>query len=197
MWFDGAVSFEPRIHLPHTDLSVGRIGLGSSFGVGADGLEIAYDHGINFFYWGSVRRPGFGQGVRRLARRGRENIAVAVQSYARWPGALMRQSVEAAIWRLGLDYADVLILGWHNRRPLRSILDTALELREQGRVLSPRDLVTEVWGPEYAEETGYVRRYVWHLRRKLEPDPAHPRYILNERNIGYVFPEDAATDAGS
>lgn len=71
---------------------------------------------------------------------------------------------------------------------------TAL-LREQGRVLSPRDLVTEVWGAEYAEETGYVRRYVWHLRRKLEPNPAKPRYILNERNIGYVFPEDGPTAA--
>ena len=52
--------------------------------------------------------------------------------------------------------------------------------------------MTEVWGAEYAEETGYVRRYIWHLRRKLEPDPANPRYILNERNIGYVFPEDSA-----
>jgi len=66
---------------------------------------------------------------------------------------------------------------------------TAL-LREQGRVLSPRELVTEVWGAEYVEETGYVRRYVWHLRRKLEPDPQHPRYILNERNFGYIFPAD-------
>ncbi|MFV2063944.1 MAG: winged helix-turn-helix domain-containing protein, partial [Chloroflexota bacterium] len=63
-------------------------------------------------------------------------------------------------------------------------------LREQGRVMSPRDLVTEVWGPEYVEETGYVRRYVWHLRRKLERDPRDPRYILNERSIGYVFPDD-------
>jgi two-component system KDP operon response regulator KdpE len=63
-------------------------------------------------------------------------------------------------------------------------------MRDQGRVLSPRELVTEVWGPEYAEETGYVRRYVWHLRQKLEPDPARPRYILNERGIGYVFPSD-------
>ncbi len=69
-------------------------------------------------------------------------------------------------------------------------------LREQGRVLSPRELVTEVWGAEYVEETGYVRRYVWHLRRKLEPDPANPRYILNERNFGYVFPADDAP-AGS
>lgn len=70
-------------------------------------------------------------------------------------------------------------------------------LREQGRVLSPRDLVTEVWGADYAEETGYVRRYVWHLRRKLEPDPAKPRYILNERNTGYVFPEDDAETPAS
>lgn len=66
---------------------------------------------------------------------------------------------------------------------------TAL-LREQGRVLSPRELVTEVWGDAYADETGYVRRYVWHLRRKLEHDPREPRYILNERSIGYVFPAD-------
>jgi two-component system KDP operon response regulator KdpE len=63
-------------------------------------------------------------------------------------------------------------------------------LREQGRVLSPRELVTEVWGPEYAEETGYVRRYVWHLRRKLELDPGRPCYILNERSVGYFFPAD-------
>lgn len=63
-------------------------------------------------------------------------------------------------------------------------------LREKGRVLSPRELVTEVWGSEYADETGYVRRYVWHLRRKLEPDPRHPRYVLNERSFGYVFPAD-------
>ena len=63
-------------------------------------------------------------------------------------------------------------------------------LRERGRILSPRELVIEVWGPEYAEETGYIRRYVWHLRRKLEPDPANPRYIVNERSIGYVFPVD-------
>lgn len=63
-------------------------------------------------------------------------------------------------------------------------------LREKGRVVSTRQLVTEVWGSEFVEETGYVRRYVWHLRRKLEPDPQRPRYILNERSVGYVFPAD-------
>jgi aryl-alcohol dehydrogenase-like predicted oxidoreductase len=129
-----AVSFEPRIRLPHTDLVVGRIGLGSSFGVGPEGLEIAYDHGINYFYWGSIRRPGFGQGIRNLARRGREKIVVALQSYTRWPPRLMRRSVESGLWRLGLEHADVLILGWYNRRPPGSLIDEALELREKGRV---------------------------------------------------------------
>ena len=67
-----------------------------------------------------------------------------------------------------------------------SILVTLL--REPGRVLSPRQIVAAVWGAEYADETGYIRRYVWHLRQKLEPDAQHPRYILNERGVGYVFP---------
>lgn len=63
-------------------------------------------------------------------------------------------------------------------------------IREPGKVMSARQIVAEVWGPEYGEETGYIRRYVWHLRRKLEPDPQAPRYIRNERSVGYVFPAD-------
>jgi len=128
------MEFEPRIRLPHTDLVVGRIGLGSSFGVGPDDLERAFDAGINYLYWGSIRRPGFGSGIRRLAKQGREKIAVAIQSYARWPAALLRTNVETGLLRLGLDYADVLVLGWHNHRPPSWILDAALELREKGRV---------------------------------------------------------------
>lgn len=61
-------------------------------------------------------------------------------------------------------------------------------MREPGRVLSPRQIVIAVWGPEYAHETGYIRRYVWHLRQKLDEDPRRPRYILNERSVGYYFP---------
>lgn len=68
------------------------------------------------------------------------------------------------------------------------ILETLM--RQPGRVLSARQIVTEVWGAEYVEETGYIRRYVWHLRQKLERDPRNPQYILNERSIGYVFPAD-------
>ena len=128
------MGYEPQVRLPHTDLVVGRIGLGSSFGVGPEGLALAFDHGINTFYWGSIRRPGFGEGIRRLARRGREKIAVVLQSYARWPAAWMRLTLESGLRRLDLEYADVLLLGWYNRRPPQAILDAAQELREKGRV---------------------------------------------------------------
>ncbi len=66
-----------------------------------------------------------------------------------------------------------------------SILVTLV--RERGRVLSARQIVTAVWGAEYADDTGYIRRYVWHLRQKLERDPRHPHYIVNERSVGYRF----------
>lgn len=63
-------------------------------------------------------------------------------------------------------------------------------MRQPGHVLSPRQIVTAVWGAEYGDETGYIRRYVWHLRQKLERDPRDPKYVINERSVGYVFPAD-------
>jgi aryl-alcohol dehydrogenase-like predicted oxidoreductase len=128
------MSYETRVRLPHTDLEVGRIGLGSSFGISPDDVEYAFDNGINYFYWGSVRRPGFGRGIKRLAGRSRDEIVVALQSYARWPAMLLQATFDRGLRRLGLDYADVLILGWFNHRPPQQILDAALELKEKGRV---------------------------------------------------------------
>ncbi len=66
-------------------------------------------------------------------------------------------------------------------------------MEEPGRVFSPEEIVRRVWGPQYLDEVGYVRRYIWFLRQKIEPDPAHPRYIHNARGFGYYFqaPEKA------
>ncbi|RME45171.1 MAG: DNA-binding response regulator [Chloroflexi bacterium] len=60
-------------------------------------------------------------------------------------------------------------------------------MERAGEVISPEELVSEVWGPDYADATGYIRRYIWHLRQKIEPDPANPTYIVNERGFGYRF----------
>lgn len=116
-----------------TSLQVSRIGLGSSYGIGARDVERAFDRGINYMYWGSARRPSFGRGIRNIARRNREDLVVVVQTYSRARLGL-RPSLEVALRRLRIDYADVLLLGWWNNTPPDRIMDGALALREAGKV---------------------------------------------------------------
>lgn len=56
-----------------------------------------------------------------------------------------------------------------------------------GKLLSHENLLSRVWGPEYRDDTQLLRLYVNYLRKKLELDPANPRYIFNERGLGYRF----------
>ncbi|HEX6683599.1 MAG TPA: response regulator [Candidatus Limnocylindrales bacterium] len=60
-------------------------------------------------------------------------------------------------------------------------------VRNPGRLVSQRQLLQEVWGPQYESETNYLRQYMAQLRRKLEPDPAHPRQLITEPGMGYRF----------
>jgi DNA-binding response OmpR family regulator len=62
-------------------------------------------------------------------------------------------------------------------------------VRNEGRVLPHRYLLTEVWGPEYADEVDYVKLYVRYLRLKIEENPSDPVYIQTEWGIGYRFSE--------
>lgn len=60
-------------------------------------------------------------------------------------------------------------------------------LENSGRVVMQRDLLEQVWGPEYADDVYYPRVYISQLRRKIEPDPSNPSYILTEHRVGYRF----------
>ncbi|GLU50376.1 response regulator [Nocardiopsis ansamitocini] len=60
-------------------------------------------------------------------------------------------------------------------------------VRNSGLLISQRQLLREVWGPAYQSETNYLRVYLAQLRRKLEPDPARPRYLITEAGMGYRF----------
>jgi two-component system, OmpR family, KDP operon response regulator KdpE len=62
-----------------------------------------------------------------------------------------------------------------------------LLVRHQGKLVSQRQLLTEVWGPHYQTETHYLRVYLAQLRRKLEPDASHPRHLITEPGMGYRF----------
>lgn len=60
-------------------------------------------------------------------------------------------------------------------------------VRHAGRVVTQEELIRQTWGEQYMDDIGYVRRYVWHLRKKIEPDPNNPLYIHNDRGYGYRF----------
>ncbi len=95
----------------------------------------------------------------------------------------------------GLEVDMRLKRVWRDGKPL-ALTPTEFKLlvtlmHHAGDVVSPKDLVKEVWGAQYASEIGHVRRYIWHLRQKIEPDPDNPRFIHNDRGFGYRFgPQD-------
>jgi two-component system KDP operon response regulator KdpE len=62
-----------------------------------------------------------------------------------------------------------------------------LLVRNPGMLISQQQLLTDVWGPTYINETHYLRQYLAQLRRKLEPDPSRPRHLLTEPGMGYRF----------
>jgi two-component system KDP operon response regulator KdpE len=60
-------------------------------------------------------------------------------------------------------------------------------VRNRGKLVDQRRLLQEVWGPQYGEETNYLRVYLAQIRRKLEPEPSQPRYFITEPGMGYRF----------
>jgi two-component system, OmpR family, KDP operon response regulator KdpE len=70
-------------------------------------------------------------------------------------------------------------------------------VRSPGRLITKRQLLHEVWGPGYDTETNYLRLYLAQLRRKLEPDPARPAYLLTETGMGYRFRPDEEPAPGT
>ncbi len=118
--------------------------------------------------------------------------------------ALSRRTVagvaaETAEVRFGdvtVDLAGRQVRRGADERPVRltptewAILE--LLLRFPGRLVTQRTVLQEVWGPGHDRDTGYLRLYLAQLRKKLEPDPARPRYLLTEPGMGYRFAPDAA-----
>ncbi len=93
------------------------------------------------------------------------------------------QEISAPAGAAGAARADIRLTPteWH----LLEVL-----LRHPGKLMSQRQLLHEVWGPGYADATGNLRLYMAQLRRKLEPDPARPRWLLTEPGMGYRFQPD-------
>jgi len=120
--------------LGRSGLEVGRLGVACGYGAPTEAFEEAFEKGVNYFYWGSMRRLSMADAIKNITAKGlRDKLVVVVQVYNRAAG-MMAGSVEGALKKGNLDYADVLLLGWHNSLPSRRILEAADRLRESGKI---------------------------------------------------------------
>ncbi len=133
----GAVSLREPVILGRTGLEVGRLGIASSYRAPAAAYEAAFEQGCNYFTWGTFikgRSKAMGEAIRNITRSGgRERLVLALWSYAH-SSFVTRRTFQSGLKALGLDYADILILGYFSNPPSRRIRDGALALREQGLV---------------------------------------------------------------
>ena len=63
-------------------------------------------------------------------------------------------------------------------------------VRNAGKLVTRQDLLTSIWGSQHVKDTGYLRLYISQLRKKIEPDPAHPKYLKTETGMGYRLDTD-------
>jgi two-component system KDP operon response regulator KdpE len=98
---------------------------------------------------------------------------------------------ELRIGELVIDIADRRVLRGSHEVHLTPIEFDLIRLlaQHQGRLLTHRQLLHEVWGPEYGSETHYLRVHVAHIRAKLELDPSRPQYLITEPGVGYRLRE--------
>jgi two-component system response regulator RegX3 len=113
--------------------------------------------------------------IRAVLRRGAE------------PEDLMLNVVEAGPVRMDVERHVVTVDGHQTQLPLKEFDLLELLLRNAGRVLTRGQLIDRVWGADYVGDTKTLDVHVKRLRAKIEPDPAHPKYLVTVRGLGYKF----------
>ena len=163
--------FSEKTTLGRTGLKVGRIGISSSYGAPAPAFEEAFDRGCNYFTWGTFikgRSSEMKEAIRNIVQRGsRDELVIALLSYAHSPfltGAFFSRGLKD----LGIDYADILLLGYFPKRPSQTIIDGALRLKERGLV-------------RFVGLTSHNRKLFPELEREGIFDVFHMRYNAAHR----------------
>jgi two-component system KDP operon response regulator KdpE len=96
-------------------------------------------------------------------------------------------TIETGDFRVNIETREVAVLGRQVRLTPKEFDLLVYMVRHPAKVLTHRTLLAAVWGGNYIEQTEYLRVFVGQLRKKIESDPASPRYILTEPWIGYRF----------
>lgn len=126
------MAFE-RVTLGRTGFSVTRLGIASSYGTDEAMVEEAVARGVNYLYWGALRTRRMAEGIKKVARRNRDDLIIVVHTMARTVPSIKRV-VHKSMKRLGLDYIDVLLLGMgrYPQGPRLQVIDYADRLKDDG-----------------------------------------------------------------
>jgi two-component system KDP operon response regulator KdpE len=95
--------------------------------------------------------------------------------------------IEEGDFRIDLEMRQLLVGGKEVRLTPKEFELLLYFIRHSGKVLTHRTLLANIWGGDYTDQTEYLRVFIRHLRKKIEADPAKPRYILTEPWVGYRF----------
>jgi aryl-alcohol dehydrogenase-like predicted oxidoreductase len=163
--------FQEKITLGRTGLKAGRLGVSSSFGAPAEAFEEAFERGCNYFTWGTFikgRSSGMKEAIRNIVKKGgRDKLIIAMLSYAH--NAFVTEIFfKRGLAALGIDFADILLLGYFPRRPSQRTIDGALRLKQRGLV-------------RFIGLTSHNRRLFAELEKDALFDVFHVRYNAAHR----------------
>ena len=126
-------NFLDRREIGKTGLTTGRIGIGSTFDASCEVIESAFDRGVNYLYWGTVRQPDFAKAIRNLTVQHRDELVLTIQSYSEDPGTIEAE-VQEALASGGIEKVDFLLLGNHAQQPHDGYYEVFEKMRDKGTV---------------------------------------------------------------
>lgn len=131
------MDFLEKVTLGKTGLKAGRLGISSSFGAPAEAFEEAFERGCNYFTWGTFikgRSMEMKLAIKNISKKGRrEDLILTMLTYAH-NAILTEHFFKRGLKDLGIEYTDVLLLGYYSKRPPQKVIDNALKLKEKGLV---------------------------------------------------------------
>jgi len=173
------MNFGEQVTLGRTGLKVGRLGIASGYKAPAAAIEEAFERGCNYFTWGTVIMgylPGMREALKAIVAKGRrDRLVLAAFTYAH-NSFMTERMLRRGLKRVGLDHADVLILGYFSRKPSRRLIDGALRMKEKGLV-------------RFIGVSSHNRKLLGQMAGEGEFDVLHLRYNAAHRGAEIdIFP---------
>ena len=119
-------------------------------------------------------------------------LLARLRAALRRSGGTTSSEIEIGAISIDLEKHDVSVDGRRVHLTPREFDLMRLFAQNEGKLLTHRTILREVWGPAYQSESSYLHVHISQLRRKIEPDPTRPRYLLNEPGAGYRLVDPAA-----